>query len=61
MSTLTVRAWNVLFGDAILVTVPDRVLGSCCEIRRYILIDVGNVLLGVGGKDEVFESVIRDI
>ena len=61
MSTLTVRAYNVLFGDAILVSIPDRDPESGIETLRHILIDVGNVLAGGGGKDTVFEPVIKDI
>lgn len=57
---LTVRAYNVRFGDAILITVPDRGEGGEITTRR-ILIDVGNVLTGTGGVDEVFEPVIDDI
>src|SRR5262249_53086675 len=58
MSKLRVRVYNVLFGDAILVSVPDK-NGSKTEIR-HILIDVGNVLAGSGG-DEVFEPISRNI
>jgi len=62
MDTLRVRAYNVRFGDAVLVTVPDR--ASTGEPKlRHILIDVGNVLSGKagGGKDHVFEPVLKDI
>lgn len=61
MSALVVRAYNVLFGDAILVTVPDRDPRTRREVTRSILIDVGNVLTGTGGGDAVFEPVVRDI
>ena len=61
MSALTVRAYNVLFGDAILVSVPDRAPGRGRETIRHILIDVGNVLHGDGGRDDVFVPVVRDI
>ena len=57
MSALTVRAYNVLFGDAILVSVPDRAPGRGRETIRHILIDVGNVLHGDGGRQEVVEAV----
>ena len=60
MSTLRVRAYNVRFGDAILVSVPDRD-GDGRETTRHILFDVGNVLSGAGGDDDVFEPVIRDV
>jgi beta-lactamase superfamily II metal-dependent hydrolase len=60
MSTLRVRAYNVRFGDAILVSVPDRDAQGR-EETRHILFDVGNVLSGAGGVDDVFEPVIRDV
>ncbi|MBI3972357.1 MAG: hypothetical protein HY332_13845 [Chloroflexi bacterium] len=54
---LTVHAYNVLFGDAILVEVPDG--GQ----RRFILFDVGNVVAGEGGRDQplldAFDDIIR--
>lgn len=62
MDTLRVRAYNVGFGDAVLVSVPDR--SAAGEVvLRHILIDVGNVLSGKGdgGKDDVFEPVLQDI
>ena len=60
MSKLRVRAYNVRFGDAILVTVPDRGPEGN-EQLRHILIDVGNVLSGSGGQDQIFEHVVEDI
>jgi beta-lactamase superfamily II metal-dependent hydrolase len=60
MSTLRVRAYNVRFGDAILVSVPDRD-SQGRETTRYLLFDVGNVLSGAGGVDDVFEPVVRDV
>ena len=54
-SKLTVRAYNVAFGDAILVSVPDG--GSV----RHILIDVGNLVAGDGGPDTMFVDVVNDI
>jgi len=63
--TLTVRMYNVRFGDAILVTIPDRDPGSGVTTKRRILIDVGNAPrvagTGEGGDDSVFEPVIADI
>ena len=44
MDELRVRVYNVRFGDAILVTVPEAVAGGGTEIR-HILFDVGNALL----------------
>jgi beta-lactamase superfamily II metal-dependent hydrolase len=57
---LRVRVYNVRFGDAILVSVPER--GPNGQTKtRHMLIDVGNVLEGDGGDDAVFEHVVRDI
>lgn len=61
MATLIVRAYNVHFGDAILVIVPDRDPDTGRTTRRHILIDVGNVLAGDGGDDDVFKPAIDDI
>jgi len=58
---LTVRLYNVRFGDAILVTVPDRDPQTKKTTIRRILIDVGNVKAGEGGEDAVFKPVIDDI
>jgi beta-lactamase superfamily II metal-dependent hydrolase len=61
MDTLRVRVYNVEFGDAIFVSVPD------CDdtgnvVMRHILIDCGNALIqSMGGGDEVFRVVIEDI
>jgi beta-lactamase superfamily II metal-dependent hydrolase len=60
MSTLRVRAYNVRFGDALLVSVPERT-GDGAEEVRQLLIDVGNVLVGEGGADEVFGPVLEDV
>jgi beta-lactamase superfamily II metal-dependent hydrolase len=60
MDTLRVRIYNVRFGDAVLITVPDRAANGTTE-TRHILIDVGNVLQGEGGQDVVFRPVIDDI
>ncbi len=60
MSDLVVRAYNVGFGDAILVSIPDRA-ESGQETVRHILFDVGNLLAGELNKDEVFEVVVADI
>ncbi len=53
--TLRIRAYNVRFGDAILVTVPDK------GRKRHMLIDVGNVLMKEGGDDKVFKPIIENI
>lgn len=60
MDALRVRCYNVRFGDAVLVSIPDRT-ASGNPITRHILIDVGNVLLGAGGQDALFTPVIQDI
>lgn len=59
MSSLTVVAYNVKFGDAILVSVPERDHGA--TVVRHILIDVGNVLSGTGADHEVFGAVFEDV
>jgi hypothetical protein len=60
MNKLRVRVYNVRFGDAILVTIPDRDDKGKTHIR-HILIDFGNVLRGDGGIDTVFKPVIDNI
>ncbi len=55
MEQLTVHAYNVLFGDAILIEVPDG--GK----TRFILIDVGNVLTGAPGADAPLLAAMQDI
>ena len=60
MSDLVVRAYNVGFGDAVLVSVPDR-SPSGVERVRHVLIDVGNLLAGGGNDDRVFLPVVEDI
>lgn len=57
---LTIRTYNVRFGDAFLLKVPDHD-ASGNEVMRHILIDVGNVLTGEGGSDDVFQPVIEDV
>ncbi len=59
--TLRVRMYNVRFGDAILVSLPDRDARTGTTTQRHILIDVGNVLNKEGGDDAVFEPVVKDI
>lgn len=62
---LVIRMYNIRFGDAILVTVPDRNPSTGRTITRRMLIDVGNAPRvagsGEGGGDEVFEPVVADI
>jgi beta-lactamase superfamily II metal-dependent hydrolase len=63
--TLNVRVYNVRFGDAILITVPDKDPATGQTATRRILIDVGNAPKvagdGTGGEDTVFEPVVKDI
>jgi beta-lactamase superfamily II metal-dependent hydrolase len=62
---LVVRMYNVRFGDAILITVPDKNPSTGRTTKRRILVDVGNSSEGTGsaggGDDEVFEAVVGDI
>src|SRR5262245_27379499 len=62
---LTVRGYNVRFGDASLSTIPDRDPHTGITTARRILIDVGNAPrvagTGEGGDDAVFEPVVTDI
>lgn len=60
MDSLKVRAYNVGFGDAILISVPDR-SASGATILRHILVDVGNVQSGAGGSDAYFKAVLSSI
>ncbi len=60
MSELVVRAYNVGFGDAVLVSIPDREADGT-ETVRHVLFDVGNLLAGAKNADDVFEDVVRDI
>lgn len=59
MTSLTVVAYNVLFGDAILICIPER--SGRKTVTRHVLIDVGNVLGRPDGKSRVFRSVFDDI
>ena len=64
MDKLRVRVYNVRFGDAILISVPETVPGEGTEVR-HILIDVGNAKAskqgGEGHDDRVFAPVVNDI
>lgn len=57
---IRVRLYDVLFGDAILITVPD-LDGSGETVQRHVLIDIGNVLAGRGGADDVYEKILRNV
>jgi beta-lactamase superfamily II metal-dependent hydrolase len=61
---LKVRIYNVRFGDAILITVPDRDPQNGEVTTRRILVDVGNapqIGRAAGGNDDVFETVVGSI
>jgi beta-lactamase superfamily II metal-dependent hydrolase len=60
MADLVVRAYNVGFGDAVLVSIPERTAGGR-ETVRHLLIDVGNLLVGEANADDVFVNVVQDI
>lgn len=60
MEKLRVRVYNVRFGDAILISVPDKNNTGKTE-TRHILVDMGNVLSGEGGDDFVFKPIIENI
>ncbi|MFX1396213.1 MAG: ComEC/Rec2 family competence protein [Promethearchaeota archaeon] len=55
---LRVRAYNVEFGDAILISIPEKDQYDN-EIYKHILIDVGN--RGTPNDNRLFEPVIDDI
>ncbi len=59
MSDLVVRLYNVRFGDAVLVMIPEKAGGH--DVVRTILFDFGNALSKEGGVDSVLEPVIDDI
>jgi len=61
VSALVLRAYNVHFGDAIFLEVPDRDPATGVTTTRRILIDVGNFLNKEGGDDSVFQPAIDDI
>jgi beta-lactamase superfamily II metal-dependent hydrolase len=59
MSELVVRVYDVRFGDAVLVTIPDT--ENVGPVDRTILFDFGNALGTEGGQDDILEPVIDDI
>jgi len=61
MEALRVRTYNVRFGDALLVSVPDHDADTGVTTVRHLLIDVGNVQAGAGGADTVFQPVLDDV
>lgn len=60
MTRLRIRLYNVLFGDAILLSIPE-IDEAGNEVMVNVLIDVGNALAGEGGKDEVFQPILENI
>ena len=53
LSDLVVRVYNVRFGDAVLVSIPEKAGGH--DVERHVLFDFGNALNKAGGVDTVFE------
>jgi len=51
---IRVRLYNILLGDAILVTLPGKP-------KQHILIDVGNKPGGIGADKSLFEPIIKNI
>jgi beta-lactamase superfamily II metal-dependent hydrolase len=51
---IRVRLYNILLGDAILVTIPSTP-------KQHILIDVGNKQAGVGADRKLFKPIFEDI
>ncbi|MGD2066405.1 MAG: hypothetical protein PVI43_04455, partial [Candidatus Bathyarchaeota archaeon] len=62
MDQLRIRAYNVLFGDAFLITFPEVDENGKTAIRN-ILIDFGNLpsFAGAAGANDVFKPIIEDI
>jgi hypothetical protein len=60
MEKLRIRIYNVLFGDAILLTIPELDEAGN-EVSIKVLLDVGNALAGEGGRDDVFKAVLENI
>ena len=59
MDELTVTAYNVLFGDALLLAIPERFKGK--KVTRHIMIDLGNSLLPKSGREDLFLDVAKDV
>jgi beta-lactamase superfamily II metal-dependent hydrolase len=55
-----IRIYNVLFGDAILLTIPELDKDGS-EVTINVLIDVGNALAGEAGREEVFKPILENI
>jgi len=59
VSQLLVTAYNLGFGDTLLVTIPERQRGR--ETDRHVLIDFGNVLGKFDEESRIFGEVAEDI
>lgn len=59
MTALTVVAYNVMFGDAILICIPERTGRK--TVVRHVLIDVGNVISEGQSRPDVFPPIFDDI
>lgn len=60
MNELRIRSYNVRFGDAFLISLPDR-SAEGEDVLRHIVIDIGNSAGSEGGCDNVFPPVVEDI
>ena len=59
MTQLTIRAYNVRYGDAFLISIPDVEKGK--SITRHILIDGGTIAGNKRGRDIDFKPIMADI
>lgn len=60
MAELRVRIYNMRFGDAILVSIPEADEQGQ-PVTRTLLFDTGNALAGKGGEDALFSAVLANI
>ena len=60
MTGLTLRLYNVGFGDAVVLSLPDTD-ATGADVTRTVLIDAGNALTGTHGDDDTLRAVLRDI
>lgn len=60
MEELIIKVYNIRFGEAIFMSIPDEDENGNHK-TRYILIDVGNVQDADGGTNEIFKPVVNDI
>lgn len=57
---LEIRVYNVLFGDAIYLKIPDVDAEGKPVIRR-VMVDCGNALATAAGSDDVFRPVLENL